>query len=541
MTERDLAGKVITAAVISGAAYLGTSGILEATSGRQQNLNTPNKQTLSKDLSCIIPQMEKSPMGQNQVVLIHLKEKTEADAIGLILSEPQKNPAGEFCVYPLAVQGLTDAKANYNSSLGGEKLIPASGIKVNLLFEDESIAFPAVLTGRGRQAEIKGKPEAQAEVVWKNQNGIEESGYVGLNAIKVIPEKPIGSGGSIEIAKIAVDGELVSFGDGQLGTIANIRYENDQRNALVVWYEQGVRIEKWMNAKDYFAVSKTPDQNSISLPQNFQLKGIWKNDYDKNAPFCNICLSKPLNEAYLRTISIIGESTQQVELVQGDYDFPMAANFYEIFFDKKKAAPELLWTKWGEGITAYDVLVEEIGHTRLIGWDYDTDQALARSLIILTRNVPEASFAGEPERWKMAKFFANIERKNPGFLKFWADKTNAWREVQYNGYRYRITPEIAEKWANEFKDKLWNELAYGLLQCKYWTQGEQDFKMPEKDCKDLEVCELHSWPTTDGTKGTPFWDKTTTVYDSQTSTCHINTEFFYGVSCGGCLDKDLVK
>lgn len=542
MTERDLVGRVITAVVIGGATYLGTSGILEATSSRQQNQDKSNNTATAKELSCIIPQTEKGPMGPNQVVLIRLKEKTEADAIGLILNEAQKNPVGEYCVYPLAIQGFTDKRANYNSSLGGEKLTLASGVKVNLLFENEKIAFPAVLTGRGRQVEANGKSEAQAEVSWKNPNGIEESGYVGLNAIRVIPEKPIGYGGSVEVSRIATEGELVSFNNGQLGTISSIRYVDKQRGAFVAWYEGGVRNEKWMSEKDYISVAKSPDQNSISLPPHFDLAGVWENDFDKKGPLCNECLSKPFNEAYLRVVSIIGEPLQQVKLIQGNYDdFPMAANFYEIFFDKKKAAPEMLWTKWGEGITAYDALVEEIGHTRLIGWDYDSDQALARSLILLTRKISESEFAQEPERWQAAKFFADIERKYPGFLRFWAKKTDNWRQKQFNGYRYEITTEIAKTWANEFKDKLWTELAYGLLQCKYWKQGEQVFKMPEQECQDLNACELHSWPTIDGSKGTPYYDLTTTVWDQEKGMCHITTEFFYGAPCGGCLDKDTVK
>lgn len=542
MSERNKwIGRAVRTSLAFGALYLGTSGTLEATSGWQQNPDKSNNETITKELSCIIPQTEKGSLGLNQVVLIHLTDKEKPDALGLIIEDAKENPDGKFCVYTLAVQGLTDPGAKYNSALGAEKLTLAALSKADLLFEDKSIVMPAILTGRGRQVETNGKSKAQAEVMWKNPDGVLKSGYVDLNAIKIIPEKPVGSGGNIEITKVAVIGELVSFGGGQLGTITDIAYVNEQRTALVVWYEQGVRIERWMNEKEYVSVSETPDQNSISLPPNFQLKGVWENDFDKNAPFCNRCLSKPFNEAYLRVSSVIGDSTQQVELVQGNYNFPMAANFYQIFFDKNIAAPEKLWVKWGEGISFYDILVEEIGHTRLIGWDYDTDQALARSLLLLTRNIPESSFAQEPERWQMAKFFADIERKYPGFLKFWAKKTDDWRQKQFNGYRYEITTEIAEKWANEFKDKLWNELAYGLLQCKYWKQGEQVFKMPEKDCQELNACELHSWPTTDGSKGTPFWDKTTTIYDSQTGICRINTEFSYGAVCGGCLDKDTVK
>lgn len=308
--------------------------------------NPPNWQPeinpLPVNLNCSVPKTAQGELTKNQVILANVNRDPAPDVIGVITSDPENNPDPqnkENCVLRFTGKGLNKPEENFeNAALGGEAYISAQGMNVSILDKGKQV-FRATLTGEGRM--VAGLKEPQVKVAWmeevKNPKGKlvnYQEGWVGLDAVRLIAESPVGQGGETKIGNCEI-GAVVQIKDPSFQGYGEILapVAGQKTDILLVKTEQGQKIpvnrESTVPLKGLKVKSLIPPKYTESSTVNeivaskidhgqVMVKLIWTMNGQKIAPtmwFTLDHLSAPIREAS-GPLACNGESAGTVDMAK---------------------------------------------------------------------------------------------------------------------------------------------------------------------------------------------------------------------------------
>lgn len=213
------------------------------------------------------------------------------------------------------------------------------------------------------------------------------------------------------------------------------------------------------------------------LPPKFHLGANWLEYSEGELP---LYVVYPLRRVYLRTSSLLGEPKFPIVIERTTFgpteygqifygaDWGIIWINKEVDFVKMAGNPSLR-------LNMEDCLTHEMGHQRLIGWSGNAHQGLAESLAWVTgdKRTGPAWFnfyqiykkSGNlfflEQKYQdfiySAALFYEVEMENPGFLAYWASKTDELRLRSADPDKPVLTRQEAQKWMEEFKPGLWEK------------------------------------------------------------------------------------
>lgn len=238
----------------------------------------------------------------------------------------------------------------------------------------------------------------------------------------------------------------------------------------------------WQNKTVYLELDQIEEVKgeeslgNYTLPPKFMLGANWLEYSEGELP---LYIVYPLRRVYLRTSVLLGEPVFPIVIERTSFgpteygQIYYGADWGIIWIDKKvdfvKKANSIL------RLEMEDFLTHEMGHQRLIGWNGETHQGLAEALAWVTRdekalppwfvyyqiykNYGNMSFLDKKSQdfvFVSAAFY-EVEMENPGFLAYWAKKTDELRRGSVNPNKPVLTKEQAQRWVEEFKPGLWEK------------------------------------------------------------------------------------
>lgn len=258
------------------------------------------------------------------------------------------------------------------------------------------------------------------------------------------------------LMRIKTEGRLAILEGGSFGSDFKWR-------ARVVYPDRA-----WQNKTVYVGLDQIEEvigEESLgdyTLPPKFRLGANWLEYSEGELP---LYIVYPLRRVYLRTSALLGEPVFPIVIERTSFGLTEYGQIYYgadwgiIWIDKKvdfiKMANPIL------RMEMEDFLTHEAGHQRLAGWNGKTHQGLAEALAWATKE--EKATPAWFGYYQILKKYGNLdfldkkyhdfvfysavfyetEMENPGFLAYWAKKTDELRRASTDPEKPVLTKEEA--------------------------------------------------------------------------------------------------
>jgi hypothetical protein len=400
-------------------------------------------------------------------------------------------------IAPLAGQKETETLLKWfdngqekSGLMGNENLTHLIGTEWQVALGDDS----SVVDCKVLNSKLLNSGQVMVELILLNKDGSNKTIIVEASSLKpkLNHGGPENSDGPISIEEQQVKEIILERSDLQRGGLIRINPDNflgiliggrtsEEGNwqVEVEWYgSNGKKMRGFVSPSDIEAIGGGEKIWKYPLPPGYKLGSGWEKIFERDNYYPGY-LTIPLNIAYARVASILGSSNFPVEIKRQinspfsatiNVPAPFRTAWGAIFIDENVFIPGLIEN-------GADSLTHEMVHTRLGGWDSGSTEGFAQVVTYLTSGdtkILEGTIY--PQEFqsmvKWTNLFYKLETEHPGFLKYWAEKTNEWRKSnhiygeEYDGHYEYFGEELAKQWFNEYLPNLWEKLQNDYSQMK---------------------------------------------------------------------------